>query len=320
MRTAPFTRLPLVVAIAGMIALGTAGCGAQSLAEADGTNAGPAAAAMPVPADEPAKAVIEAVTADASLTAKLSDELRTNGIKWTTSVGYPPMEKWGADGKDVIGVDAAIAQAITRKLGTGMTIQDQEFNSMIPGLISGRYDALISSMTDNAERQKTTTFVDYVKAGNAFLVVAGNPQHIAEPQDLCGKTVAVVASGSSAALAEQYSARCAAAGSPAYDILKFEGDSEANLAVQSGRAVATITDYPVAEDRAADPANKVAAVKIEGDESLWGIGIDNSDADFAALVQKALQAIMDDGSYGKILDAYHVGGMAIESATINGGK
>lgn len=320
MRSTTFVRVSLTAVLAGMVALGATGCGAQSLSDAGAANAGPAAAVMPVPADEPAKAAIEAVTADAKLTAQLSDDMRTKGIRWTTSVGYPPMEKWGANGKDVIGVDAAIAQAITRKLGTGMTIQDQEFNSMIPGLISGRYDALISSMTDNAERQKTTTFVDYVKAGNAFLVLGGNPQHIAKAQDLCGKTVAVVASGSSAALADQYSAACTAAGDPAYQTLKFEGDSEANLAVQSGRAVATITDYPVAEDRAADPANNMAAVKIEGDESLWGIGIDNSKKEFATLVQKALQALMDDGSYGKILDAFHVGGMAIDSATVNGAK
>ncbi|WP_314147257.1 transporter substrate-binding domain-containing protein [uncultured Leifsonia sp.] len=319
MRSTTLIRTSIVAALAGLVAASLAGCGAQSLSEAADATDRPAAAAMPVPADEPAKAVIEAVKADADLTAKLPSGMASAGIKWTTSIGYPPMEKWGANGKEVIGVDAAIAQAISRKLGTGMTIQDQEFNSMIPGLISGRYDALISSMTDNAERQKTTTFVDYVKAGNAFLVMAGNPQHIRNPQDLCGKTVAVVASGSSAGLAEQYSADCTKAGSPAYDILKFEGDSEANLAVQSGRAVATITDYPVAEDRAADKANNVAAVKIDGDESLWGIGIDNSKKAFAALIQKALQALMDDGSYGKILEAYHVTGMAIDAASINGG-
>ncbi|MDL9978340.1 transporter substrate-binding domain-containing protein [Microbacterium sp. ASV49] len=319
MRSTALVRMPLVAVLTGMVVLAAAGCGAQSLSDAGAKNAAPAAAASPVPSDEQAKSVIESVKADKTLTSQLSDAMRTEGIKWTTSVGYPPMEEWGANGKEVIGVDAAIAQAITRRLGTGMSIQDQEFNSMIPGLISGRYDALISSMTDNAERQKTTTFVDYVKAGNAFLVKAGNPEGVSVPNDLCGKTVAVVASGSSAALADQYSANCTAAGKAAYDTLKFEGDSEANLAVQSGRAVATITDYPVAEDRAADPANNMAAVKIDGDESLWGIGIDNAHKDFATLVQKALQSLMDDGTYGKILAAYHVNGMAIDSASLNGG-
>ena len=188
------------------------------------------------------------------------------------------------------------------------------------GTVQGIGGALYEQLAyDEDGNPLTTTFVDYVKAGNAFLVMAGNPQHIRKPMDLCGKTVAVVASGSSAGLAEQYSADCTAAGSPAYDVLKFEGDSEANLAVQSGRAVATITDYPVAEDRAADAANNVAAVKIDGDESLWGIGVDNSKKEFAALLQKALQALMDDGSYAKILDAYHVSGMGIDTATINGG-
>lgn len=190
---------------------------------------------------------------------------------------------------------------------------------MIPGLISGRYDMLLSSMTDNPERQETTTFVDYVSAGNAFLVAAGNPEQIALPADLCGKIVAVVDSGSSAGLAEGFSAACTEAGKAPYELLKFDGDSPANLAVQSGRAVATITDYPVAAARAADPENKMAAVQIEGDESLWGIGMKKENTELVDAVQAALQSMIDSGTYQEILDAWDVGGMAVSTATVNGG-
>lgn len=309
------------VAGAGLLLTGLTACGGQSLSETDK----PAEATgevtfMEVPSEEKAKAVIEGIEPSESAAALLPEAFAADGIKFVTSVGYPPMEEWGTNKKDIVGVDPAIAHAIARKLGASMTLEDQEFNSMIPGLMSNRYDVLMSSMTDNAERQETTTFVDYVSAGNAFLVGVGNPENIATPADLCGKVIAVVDSGSSAGLADEFSKQCTDAGKAAYEVLRFDGDSGANLAVQSGRAVATITDFPVAAARAADPENKMEAVAIEGGESLWGIGIDNSDADLAKAVQAALQELIDDGTYVELLKAWNVEGMAIDEATINGGK
>lgn len=316
-----FARTATLLAVGGLI-VGLTACGGQSLADVDSSGSGGDASATeftPIPSEEKAKDVLEGITADADLAAQVPDAIRKNGLRATTSVGYPPMEEWGTNGTDIVGVDPAIAHAIARKLDLTLSIQDQEFNAMIPGLISGRYDMLLSSMTDNEERRETTTFVDYVQAGNAFLVAKGNPDKIALPADLCGKTVAAVESGSSALLAEQFSSDCESAGKPAYDILLLGGDSEANLSVQSGRSSATITDYPVAVERAADPESEMDAVRIEGDESIWGIGIDNSKAEFAKTVQQALQSLMDDGSYAKILDAWGLGDMALPQATINGG-
>ncbi|GAA2188726.1 hypothetical protein GCM10009786_18890 [Leucobacter alluvii] len=127
-------------------------------------------------------------------------------------------------------------------------------------------------------------------------------------------------SGYSAVLAEEFSADCEDAGQTAYDILMLAGDSEANLSVQSGRATATITDYPVAVERASDPESEMEAIRIEGNESIWGIGIDKADEELVDSVQQALQSLMDDGTYGEILDAWGLQEMAITEATINGGE
>lgn len=306
--------------VTGLALLGLTACGGQSLAAADG--GGEAAGEvefMPVPDEEQAKDIIEGIEPSEEAAALLPDDFTGKGLRWVTSVGYPPMEEWASDGESIIGVDPAIAHAVSRTLGVSMTLEDQEFNSMIPGLISKRYDVLASSMTDNAERRETTTFVNYVSAGNAFLVATGNPESIKAPADLCGKIIAVVDSGSSALLAQEFSAECEADGKPGYEVLAFGGDAEANLAVQSGRAVATISDYPVAAARAADPENKMEAITIEGGESLWGLGVDKSNEELAEAIQAALQELIDDGTYLEILKAWNVDGMAIEEATINGG-
>ncbi|MBC9954018.1 ABC transporter substrate-binding protein [Leucobacter sp. cx-42] len=309
------------VLTASLAMLSLTACGGQSLSGDDKDSGSDSAAVefMAVHDEEKAKDIIEGIEPSAEVAALLPDEFKKDGLTWVTSVGYPPMEEWASDNVGIIGVDPAIAHAVSRTLGVSMKMEDQEFNSMIPGLISKRYDVLVSSMTDNEERRETTTFVDYVSAGNAFLVATGNPEKIAKPEDLCGKIVAVVDSGSSAVLAGEFSTACEDAGKAPYEILAFDGDSAANLAVQSGRAVATITDYPVAAARAADPENKMDAVAIEGGESLWGLGIDNANPELAKAVQAALQELIDNGTYVEILKAWDVEGMAVDEALINGG-
>ena len=311
-----------VLASAALVAVSLTGCGGQWLWEIEAQKSGDLSQVnyLPVPDEEKAKDVLESIEPDEEIRAMVPEEYLSRPVKWTTSVGYPPMEVYGSNGRDIIGVDSAIGQALMRRMGLEMTIEDQEFNSQIPGIMSGRYDVVISSMTDNEERRKTAIFVDYVQSGNSFLVKKGNPKGIKEPMDVCGLTIAVVDAGSSAKLAEAYSQECVDAGKPPYTILPFDGDQNANLALKSGRADATVTDYPVAQLRASEPENDMESVPIDGDASIWGIGVGKDDPEFAEALRTALQSLIDDGTYAEILAAWNVEAMALTEATINGGQ
>lgn len=306
--------------VLGAVLLGTTACGAQSLDAAENDEVGGEVVLIEAPSEDLASGVINSIEPSNELADLVPASLRSEGLKVTSSVGYPPMEMFGADGEVVVGVDPSIARGIARTLGVDLTITDQEFNAQIPGVLTGRFDFLISSMTDNEERRETVTFVDYVRAGNGFLVQDGNPGGVAVPSDLCGKIVSVVDNGSSMFLAEEIDAQCAADGEAAVDILKFEGDTEAILAVKSGRAAATITDYPVAVYRADTEDSELEAIAIEGGESPWGIAIDKENTELVDLVQQALQELIDSGAYGEILDAWGVGQMAVDSAVVNDGQ
>jgi polar amino acid transport system substrate-binding protein len=304
--------------VLGAVLLGTTACGAQSIGETGSAAELEEPTLISAPAEDLAAGVIEGIEPDAAITVPTA--LRSEGLKVTTSVGYPPMEMWGADGKVIVGVDASLARGLARTLGVDLTITDQEFNAQIPGVLTGRFDMVMSSMTDNAERRETMSFVDYVRAGNAFLVQSGNPSRVKVPADLCGQIVSVVDNGSSADLAEEFSAQCVTDGDSAIDILKFEGDSEAILAVKSGRAAATIGDYPVAVHRAAETDSGLEAIAIDGGESPWGIAIDKKNTELVDTVQQALQSMIDSGSYQDILGAWGVEQMAVDSAVVNDGQ
>ncbi|WP_067175410.1 ABC transporter substrate-binding protein [Microtetraspora niveoalba] len=315
------TRILTMLTAGGLLAA-TAACGAQSLDAGDSSAAASAPAVVldQAPAEEKAADVINAITPDPELAAKAPASLKSGGLKVVSSIGYPPMELYASDGKTAIGFDPALARAIARKLGVKVTITDEEFNSQIPGVLTGRYDFVISSMSDTPERQGQVTFVDYVQAGAALLVKKGNPAGVAGPADLCGKTVSVVDNGSSMELAEDYDAACKKDGKPAMDILKFPGDTEAMLQVGNGRAQASVTDYVVAAYKAADPKLEMEAITLDGTASPWGIGMKPDNKQLIDSVQGALDSLIKSGEYGKLLKAWNLDALAVESAVVNGGK
>lgn len=311
------SRSVIAAAIALMVAL--TGCGARPLSELEQPNkAKLTLSTQQAPAADKAAKIINAVQPDKTVATKVPPQIRARGLRFSSSVGYPPMEMFAADGKTPIGVDIAIARALSRVVGLDMTITDEDFNAQIPGLLTHRYDFVMSSMTDSKEREQKVSFVDYVSAGAGFLVAQGNPEQISGPKQMCGKTISVVDNGSSLALAEQYAADCKKSGQPAIKILRFTGDQDALLALRSKRAQVNITDYVVAADKASDPSQKVQALPLAGTETPWGIAMNPDQKQLIQAMKAALQKLMSEGSYAKILAAYNVSQIAEKKVTVNG--
>lgn len=307
------------VGLALVALLGVSGCGARPLSELHASETGQKGPDLAPPQDK-AAAVINAIQPDPALAAQVPASVKAGGLRMSTSEGYPPMEMFASDGKTIVGLDPSLARALARKLGVGITVKNEDFNAQIPGLTTNRFDVVMTSMTDNPERQQKVTFVDYVSAGAGYLVKKGNPTGIATPADLCGETVSVVDNGSSLKLTEGYNKDCLSKGSPKINILKLTGDQDALLAMTSGRAGVNITDYVVASFKANDPKVGADAIPIEGTESPWGIAMNPKQTQLITAVQKALQALITSGDYQKILAAWDLEKLAVPSAVVNGGK
>ncbi|MDN5796041.1 MAG: ABC transporter substrate-binding protein [Intrasporangium sp.] len=320
---APGQRVRKHIVVAVAIAVGSgvlSGCGVQTLASYNAAQSAGATALVQqqAPDGEKAAPVIDAIKPDAAIAATVPDAIRAKGLTLSTSVGYPPMEIYAPDGQTIVGVDPAIGLAIARVLGLRLTVTNEDFNAQIPGVLTGRYDLVMSSMSDTKERQAKVTFVDYVSAGAGFLVKHGNPDQIKAPADMCGHTLSVVDNGSSLMLAEKYNKACVAEGKPAIDLLRMTGDQDALLALKSGRAQLNITDYVVAASKAADPKEGVDAVTLKGTESPWGIAMNPQNKALIDAVQAALTKLIESGDYAKILQAWQVPALATDKATING--
>ena len=74
-------------------------------------------------------------------------------------------------------MDADLAKAIFPLLGLKVNIVNATFDTIIPGLTSGKFDVGMSSFTDTKAREKVVNFVDYFQAGTSFFEKArGGPR------------------------------------------------------------------------------------------------------------------------------------------------
>jgi polar amino acid transport system substrate-binding protein len=210
-------------------------------------------------------------------------------------------------------MDADLAKAIGQVLGLKINMVNATFDTIIPGLASGKYDLGMSSFTDTLERQKTVDFVTYFIAGTSFYGKAGGPG-IASLAGLGGHKVAVEKGTTQAADAQAQAAK--SAGNPV-TVQIFNDQNAVNLALSSGRADVAMADSPVA---AYQVKQSNGTFKLSGKEygtAPYGIAIPKNNG-MAKPVLAAVEHLMADGTYMKILDKWGVQSGAISDPKING--
>ena len=230
---------------------------------------------------------------------------------------YPPNESIASDGHTVVGMDADLAKALAGALGLKAKVVNATFDSIIPGLASGKYGLGMSSFTDTKEREKTVDFVTYFTAGTSFYVKAQGGPAISGLADLCGKKVAVEKGTTQAADVAAQSKKCTAAGKPAVTLLVFPDQNGANLAINSNRAQIGMADSPVAAYQVQRSNGQFKVVGKPYGTAPYGIAIPKGNG-MAKPVLAGLEALMADGRYQAILKKWGVQQGAISTPKING--
>ena len=141
-------------------------------------------------------------------------------------------------------------------------------------------------------------------------------------ETICGKKVSTVQGSTQIKLVDDTSAKCTAQGKPAIENLQYAQPSDARLQVQTGHVAAFLGNSPVMVYLAKTAGDGTIFDVVRGHEYQpvpLGIGVAKSNTTLRDALQKALDALIADGSYRKILDRHGVGGGAVTEATINGG-
>jgi polar amino acid transport system substrate-binding protein len=266
---------------------------------------------------------VSAVAKDPKLAEGLPPEIASAGkIKIGSNIQNPPNNFYAADGKTPVGSEVDLAKAIGRKLGVEVTYEDMAFGSLITSLQAGRIDLTMAAMNDTKERQKAIDFVDYFTSGITIMIQKGDPAGIKSVDDLCGKSVAVNTGSSQETYANQQSTVCTQAGKGAITVTATDSDTGNQNQLRTGRVQAILNDLPTAVyvAQTAGEGKYFEVVNLPPiNGGPYGIGVNKANPKLAQAVQQALQSLVDDGTYKKILDSWNVAQGAIQKVTINGG-
>ena len=255
---------------------------------------------------------------NAKLAAEVPSKVKSKGsLAIGVDATYAPNEYIGPDGHTIVGMDADLAKAIGSQLGLKANLQKATFDSIIPGLASGKYDLGMSSFTDTKEREKTVDFVTYFSAGTSFFVKTPGGPTVNSLADLCGKIVTVEKGTTQQDDSTAQGKKCTAAGKPGVKVLTFPDQNGANLALSSGRGQVGMADSPVAAYLVKQSNGQFKLTgKVYG-TAPYGIAIPKGNG-MAKPILDAIKALMSNGQYMAILKKWGIAEGAITNPVING--
>lgn len=99
-------------------------------------------------------------------------------------VGYVPFQMHGPEGA-AVGLDVDLAEMVSRCLNVNLRIVSQTWQELIPSLLEGATDVVMSGMTVTPERNAQVMFtLPVMETGRMFLVHVANAESLRRIQDL----------------------------------------------------------------------------------------------------------------------------------------
>ncbi|GAB3913033.1 ABC transporter substrate-binding protein [Kibdelosporangium lantanae] len=289
-----------------MLALATlSACGTVNDQNPTGNGANPSQAQS---------SAIPTVTKDDKLAAMVPADIKADGkVLVGQDQSYPPNEF--VENGQAVGMDVDLGKAIGQKLGIEFSFENSNFDGIIPAIKAGRYEAAMSSFTINGDRLKEVDMISYFSAGTSGAVLKGNPDKLTL-DTLCGKNVAVQKGTVQVDDLATRSDKCKSAGQPEINVQQFQNQTDANLALTAKRVQAMLADSPVIDYAIKATNGQLEQVGQVYDTAPYGIILPKGKGDYAKAVQGAVQALIDDGTYKKILDKWGVQG-GVSKAEVN---
>lgn len=106
----------------------------------------------------------------------------------------------------LVGYDVEVAQLIAEKLGVKATFIEGEWDGLLAGVTSGRYDIMANGVEIDEERSQSYDFSDPYAYIRTAIIVSGDNTEINSFEDLEGKQTANTLASTYAKLAESYGA------------------------------------------------------------------------------------------------------------------
>lgn len=255
-----------------------------------------------------------------------------NALTIASDTTYAPAEYRDPNTQAFVGYDMDLIREIARRMCLGPDIHQENFGNLLnllagPPLGQQKYDISISSFTITSSRLQQVDFIPYFIAGESTLVQKGNPSHISQVSDMCGKTVSAqtgtielyelqALNGENVDPSNEGVAQQPLCKTNQIKILSFDSEEQVVQQVVNGRADASYQDQPVTDYYISLNTGKVDHGFITtNSQGTEGIAVRKDNAAFESAVKAALTSMVQDGTYKRIMAAWGQTALACLIAT-----
>ncbi|MFJ3789104.1 ABC transporter substrate-binding protein [Kitasatospora sp. NPDC090091] len=311
MRTTTVRRR-LFAATALLPVLALAACGSDPKTAAP-SGAGKAAV------DAAAQDVVSAIPRSDAAAALLPEDVRKAGtVKFGSSLGYPPSAFYADQAtKKPAGVDIDLTDAVARVLGLTVQREEAAFETILPALGSGKYDVGTGNFGVTTARLKTIDFVTYVDDGQGFAVRKDDTaiQPVTELVQLCGLTIGTGAGTTFETTLNAKKSVCADAGKKPYEVKAFSDNGAVLTGLQQGRVDIVMSTINGLRHQASQEAS---GTRFLGEFHRLDVGFAfKKGSPLTPAFQAAVNQLIKDGTYDRILKKWGVSDSAIKESLIS---
>lgn len=240
-------------------------------------------------------------------------ELKT--VKVVTQAPYPPTLILDSAG-NYSGSDLDLIKAVLEKGGMRPAFSNlKNYDALVPAVQAGRFDIAVAGIGDNPDRQKVVNLVDYNEVKDSVVAKKG----VTSLDQLCGKKMGVTTGSIGMESVFQSINDDVCADNPVSEVKVVSGGAAYLAGLGSGRLDAFIDDALSAEKKVKARSD----IQVVGDPlpipagGLTGFVVAKSNCELAQKLQEGLKAVIEDGTYDKIMDQYGTQFYSYKKATIN---
>ncbi|MFE2725278.1 ABC transporter substrate-binding protein [Kitasatospora sp. NPDC059327] len=270
-------------------------------------------------ADAAAQDLISAIPKSDAAAALLPEDVRKAGtVKFGSTIGAPPASFYADQAtKKAAGVDIDFTDAVAKVLGLTVEREEAAFETILPALGSGKYDVGTGNFGVTAARLKTIDFVTYIDDGQGFAVKKDNTtvQPVTDLVQLCGLVIGTGAGTTFETTLNNKKNVCADAGKKPYEVKAFSDNGATLTGLQQGRIDIVMSTINGLRYQASQEAS---GTKFLGEFHRLDVGFAfKKGSTLTPAFQAAVNQLIKDGTYDKIVKKWGVADSAIKESQIS---
>ena len=239
-----------------------------------------------------------------SASAESSDAAFTNQagkLVMATNAFFPPYEYHDEAPDAIMGIDVEIAEAVAKKLGLELVIEDTEFDSIIAGVQMKKYDIGMAGMTVTDERKQAVNFTSTYATGIQSIIVKEGSEIKDIDTLLSGSYKVGVQTGTTGDMYMSFPPEEGGVGEDR--VVRYSKGNDAVLALSTGKIDAVVIDNEPAKSYvAANPGLVILETPFAVEDYAMCVNKDNTV--LLDKINQALKELTEDGTIPAIIEKY----------------